>query len=50
MRKPANHEFDAKVFIAKVGAGKTILEFRGTSTSSSKARSQTRCFTFKKDG
>ena len=28
MRKPANHEFDAKVFIAKVGAGKTILEFR----------------------
>ena len=28
MRKPANHEFDAKVFIAKVGGGKTILEFR----------------------
>jgi CRP/FNR family transcriptional regulator, cyclic AMP receptor protein len=28
MRKPANDEFDAKVFIAKVGAGKTILEFR----------------------
>src|SRR6267142_4576867 len=26
--KPANDEFDAKVFIAKVGAGKTILEFR----------------------
>jgi len=25
--KPANDEFDAKVFIAKVGAGKTILEF-----------------------
>jgi len=28
MGKPANDEFDAKVFIAKVGAGKTILEFR----------------------
>jgi CRP/FNR family cyclic AMP-dependent transcriptional regulator len=26
--KPANDEFDAKVFIAKVGAGKTILEFQ----------------------
>jgi CRP/FNR family cyclic AMP-dependent transcriptional regulator len=25
--KPANDEFDAKAFIAKVGAGKTILEF-----------------------
>jgi hypothetical protein len=25
--KLANDEFDAKVFIAKVGAGKTILEF-----------------------
>src|ERR1700730_10105900 len=25
--KPANDEFDAKVFIAKVGAGKTVLEF-----------------------
>src|SRR5258708_12255991 len=28
MRNPANDEFDAKVFLAKVGAGKTILEFR----------------------
>ena len=28
MGRPANDEFDAKVFIAKVGAGKTILEFR----------------------
>ena len=28
MGKPASDEFDAKVFIAKVGAGKTILEFR----------------------
>ena len=28
MGKPANDEFDAKVFLAKVGAGKTILEFR----------------------
>src|SRR6202451_1788513 len=28
MGKPANDEFDAKVFIAKGGAGKTILEFR----------------------
>ena len=28
MGKPANDEFDAKVFIAKVGAGKTILEFQ----------------------
>jgi CRP/FNR family cyclic AMP-dependent transcriptional regulator len=28
MGKRANDEFDAKVFIAKVGAGKTILEFR----------------------
>src|ERR1700680_1367588 len=27
MGKPANDEFDAKVFLAKVGAGKTILEF-----------------------
>ena len=27
MRNPANDEFDAKVFIAKVGAGKKILEF-----------------------
>ncbi len=27
MRNPANDEFDAKVFLAKVGAGKTILEF-----------------------
>jgi len=25
--KPANDQFDAKLFIAKVGAGKTILEF-----------------------
>jgi CRP-like cAMP-binding protein len=25
--KPANDRFDAKLFIAKVGAGKTILEF-----------------------
>jgi CRP/FNR family transcriptional regulator, cyclic AMP receptor protein len=28
MGKPASDEFDAKVFIAKVGAGKTVLEFR----------------------
>src|SRR6476660_7975137 len=28
MGKPGNDEFDAKVFLAKVGAGKTILEFR----------------------
>jgi CRP/FNR family cyclic AMP-dependent transcriptional regulator len=27
MGEPANDEFDAKVFIAKVGAGKKILEF-----------------------
>ena len=27
MGKPANDEFDAKAFLAKVGAGKTILEF-----------------------
>src|SRR3984893_10175231 len=27
MRKPAIDQFDAKVFLAKVGAGKTILEF-----------------------
>ena len=27
MGKPANDEFDAKVFLAKVGFGKTILEF-----------------------
>jgi CRP/FNR family transcriptional regulator, cyclic AMP receptor protein len=27
MEKPANNAFDAKVFLAKVGAGKTILEF-----------------------
>src|ERR1700694_3460059 len=27
MGKPANDEFDAKVFLGKVGAGKTILEF-----------------------
>src|SRR6202521_3586145 len=27
MGKPANDEFDAKGFLAKVGAGKTILEF-----------------------
>ena len=27
MEKPANDEFDAKVFLAKVGFGKTILEF-----------------------
>jgi CRP/FNR family transcriptional regulator, cyclic AMP receptor protein len=27
MGKPANDEFDAKVFLAKVGAGKAILEF-----------------------
>ena len=27
MGKPANDEFDAKVFLAKVGSGKTILEF-----------------------
>ena len=28
MGKPANDEFDAKVFLGKVGAGKTILEFQ----------------------
>jgi CRP/FNR family cyclic AMP-dependent transcriptional regulator len=28
MAKPANDSFDPKVFLAKVGAGKTILEFR----------------------
>ena len=28
MGNPANDVFDAKVFLAKVGAGKTILEFR----------------------
>ena len=27
MGKPANDEFDAKVFLAKVGAGKQVLEF-----------------------
>ena len=27
MGEPANEGFDAKVFIAKVGAGKKILEF-----------------------
>jgi len=27
MGKPANDEFDAKVFLGKVGFGKTILEF-----------------------
>src|ERR1700745_2625078 len=27
MGKPANDEFDARVFLGKVGAGKTILEF-----------------------
>src|ERR1700730_2392928 len=27
MGKPANDEFDAKAFLAKVGSGKTILEF-----------------------
>src|ERR1700722_7991061 len=27
MGKPANHVFDAKVFLAKVGAGKQVLEF-----------------------
>jgi len=28
MGKPANDEFDAKVFLGKVGTGKTILEFQ----------------------
>jgi len=28
MGKPANEEFDAKVFLGKVGTGKTILEFQ----------------------
>jgi CRP/FNR family cyclic AMP-dependent transcriptional regulator len=28
MGKPANDEFDAKVFLGKVGAGKTILDFQ----------------------
>jgi CRP/FNR family transcriptional regulator, cyclic AMP receptor protein len=28
MGEPADDEFDAKIFVAKVGAGKTILEFR----------------------
>ena len=28
MGKPANDEFDAKGFLAKVGAGKTIIEFQ----------------------
>ena len=28
MGKPANDVFDAKVFLAKVGAGKQVLEFR----------------------
>ena len=27
MGKPANDVFDAKVFLAKVGAGKQVLEF-----------------------
>ena len=27
MGKPAKNEFDPKVFLAKVGAGKTILKF-----------------------
>jgi CRP/FNR family cyclic AMP-dependent transcriptional regulator len=32
MAKPAHDSFDPKVFLAKVGAGKTILEFRRNQT------------------
>ena len=50
MGKPANDEFDAKVFLAKVGAGKRSWNSIRISTSSSKETSRTRCFTFKKAG
>ena len=51
MGKPANDEFDAKVFLAKVGAGKTgISNFARTRTCSSKATSPTRSSIFKKVG
>ena len=50
MGKPANDAFDAKAFLAKVGAGKQVFEFRyNFSVCLSKAMSPTRCFTFKKE-
>lgn len=43
MAKPTKDIFDPKKFLAKVGAGKTILGM-----CSSKAMLQTRCLTFRK--
>ncbi len=49
MGKPANDVFDAKVFLAKVGAGKQVLEFhKNQHVFEQGAMSPTLCFTFKK--
>jgi hypothetical protein len=46
VQKPDKHM--VANFLAKVGAGKQVLEFHRISTCSSKAMSPTLCFTFKK--
>jgi hypothetical protein len=46
----ANNGFDPKAFLAKVGAGKTILNLRKASTSSSKETWRIPFVTFKKAG
>jgi hypothetical protein len=48
MGKQMEDSFDPKTFLAKVGAGKTILEFTRTKAFSRKVTSPTRYSTFKK--
>ena len=50
MRKSANKEFDPKVFLAKVGAGKTILEFKKNQHVFEQEDVADTVFTFKKAG
>jgi hypothetical protein len=47
MENPAKNTFDPKTFLAKVGTGKTILNFRKNQHVFKQATSRTQCFTFK---
>jgi hypothetical protein len=49
-KKPANNEFDPKAFLARVGAGKTILKIKKNQRDEQGETWRVRFFTFKRAG